>query len=151
MSNNETIAGQFPDGGTPEDSEYLDSTSRFNQKRDELLSNNPKVKEVHDRRTVEIGSTVTSLTAVRNARNLTQQQLADALGLTQGEISKIERRLNVTIQTLARFIEATGGTLELVANYASGPVRLDLKVLAIEYEEHDETEDLASSVQPAHS
>ena len=151
MSNNETIAGQFPGGGTPEDSEYLDSTSRFNQKRDDLLSNNPKVKEVHDQRTGEIRSVVTSLTAVRNARDLTQQQLADALGLTQGEISKIERRLNVTIQTLARFIEATGGTLELVANYASGPVRLDLKVLGTDDEEHDANDDVAPAVQPANS
>lgn len=151
MDNNETITGQFPDGGTPEDSEYLDSTSRFNQKRDELLSSSPKVKEVHDQRVAEIGPVVTSLTAVRNARELTQQQLADALGLTQGEISKIERRLNITIQTLARFIEATGGTLELVANYASGPVRLDLKVLGTGSAEHDATDDLTSTAQPANN
>ena len=35
--------------------------------------------------------------------------------MTQGEISRLERRGNLLLGTLARFIEATGGRLRIVA------------------------------------
>lgn len=54
---------------------------------------------------------------LRKARGLTQAQLTDDLGMTQGEISRLERRENLHLATLARFIEATGGRLRMTAVY----------------------------------
>ncbi len=41
------------------------------------------------------------LEEVRIARQMTQAKLADAAGVNQGEISRIERRTNIYLSTLA--------------------------------------------------
>jgi ribosome-binding protein aMBF1 (putative translation factor) len=69
---------------------------------------------------------VTTLAALRKARELTQVQLAETLGMRQGDISKLEQRHNLMLQTLARYIEATGGRLRVVAEYGNDRVELEL-------------------------
>ncbi|MFT4034133.1 MAG: XRE family transcriptional regulator [Patulibacter sp.] len=54
-----------------------------------------------------------TLAELRKARQLTQAQLADELGLAQSEISRVERREDLYLSTLARFVGALGGRLEL--------------------------------------
>ncbi|MFT4036033.1 MAG: XRE family transcriptional regulator [Patulibacter sp.] len=54
-----------------------------------------------------------TLAELRKARQLTQAQLADELGLAQSEISRVERREDLYLSTLARFVSALGGRLEL--------------------------------------
>lgn len=65
-----------------------------------------------------------TLAQVRQAVGLTQTQLAAELGIAQGDLSKIERRDNLRLSTLARFIEATGGHLRIVAIYDDAEVEL---------------------------
>lgn len=65
-----------------------------------------------------------TLAQVRQAVGLTQTQLAEELGIAQGDVSKIERRDNLRLATLARFIEATGGHLRIVAVYDDTEVDL---------------------------
>lgn len=65
-----------------------------------------------------------TLAQVRQAVGLTQTQLAEELGIAQGDVSKIERRDNLRLTTLARFIEATGGQLRIVAVYDNTEVDL---------------------------
>jgi len=48
------------------------------------------------------------LQELRAARELTQQSLAEIMDVSQAEVSKIERRTDVYVSTLARFIEAMG-------------------------------------------
>jgi transcriptional regulator with XRE-family HTH domain len=60
----------------------------------------------------------------RQAVGLTQTQLAAELGIAQGDVSKIEHRDNLRLATLARFIEATGGHLRIVAVYDETEVDL---------------------------
>jgi DNA-binding transcriptional regulator YiaG len=67
-----------------------------------------------------------TLSEVRRAVGLTQRQLAETLGIEQGDLSKLERRHNLHLATLIRFIEATGGQLRLVAVYGDTEVDLDL-------------------------
>ena len=55
---------------------------------------------------------------LREARRLTQKQLAEAMHIDQSRVSKIERRTDVYVSTLKNFVAALGGELELVA--ASG-------------------------------
>lgn len=65
------------------------------------------------------------LQGIRRARHLTQEQLAEALEATQPEISKIERRTDLYISTLRRYVEAMGGTLDIVARFPDGDVRIN--------------------------
>lgn len=55
------------------------------------------------------------LEEVRKARQMTQAKLADALGVNQGEVSKIEHRTDIYLSTLASYVEALGGKLEIRA------------------------------------
>jgi DNA-binding transcriptional regulator YiaG len=75
------------------------------------------------------GRRVCTLAALRKARELTQVQLAGSLGIGQGDVSKLEQRSNVTLVTLARYVEATGGKLRLFAEYGNDCVELDLSDL----------------------
>jgi DNA-binding XRE family transcriptional regulator len=63
---------------------------------------------------------------LRKARQLSQAQLAETLGLSQGDISRIEHRTDLYVSTLRRFIEATGGTLEIRAMFPGAePIELE--------------------------
>ena len=54
----------------------------------------------------------------REQRGLTQAQLAETMGVTPGRVSQIERGELSTIEAIARYVQALGGQLELVANFA---------------------------------
>ena len=69
---------------------------------------------------------VRNLAAVRKARELTQAQVAETLGVRQADVSKLEQRPNLTLLTLARYIEATGGRLRVVAEYDNDSVEIQL-------------------------
>ena len=65
------------------------------------------------------------LRELRRALKLTQDQLAQEMGVAQPEISKIEQRTDTYVSTVRRFIEAMGGSLDLVARFPdSEPVRI---------------------------
>lgn len=54
----------------------------------------------------------------RRQRGLTQAQLAETMGVTPGRVSQIERGELSTIEAIARYVQALGGRLDLVANFA---------------------------------
>jgi DNA-binding transcriptional regulator YiaG len=66
-----------------------------------------------------------ALTELREARNMTQVNLARVLNVNQAAISKLERRTDMYISTLAEFIRAMGGTLEIRATFPEGTVRIE--------------------------
>lgn len=61
---------------------------------------------------------------LRQARGLSQQQLADLLQVQQPSIAKLERRTDMYISTLRSHIEAMGGQLDIVARFPEGVVRI---------------------------
>lgn len=61
---------------------------------------------------------------LRLALLLTQKQLAESLGVSQGAISKMENQSDMLISTLQRIIEAMGGELELKVRFPQGEVTL---------------------------
>ena len=65
-----------------------------------------------------------SLQELRQARQFSQEQLADALRVRQASISKMERRTDMYISTLRSYIEAMGGELDIVARFPDGTVRI---------------------------
>lgn len=64
------------------------------------------------------------LEELRNARKLTQTQLAETMGLNQASISKIERRADMYISTLSHFVQALGGELQITAVFPEGSVKI---------------------------
>lgn len=58
-----------------------------------------------------------ALRDLRQARHLTQQQLAEALGISQSALSKMEHQTDIQISTLRRILAAMGGELKLVARF----------------------------------
>jgi len=62
------------------------------------------------------------LDELRAARQMTQENLASVLGVKQASISKLERRADMYVSTLAKFIEAMGGRLEIRACFPEGSV-----------------------------
>jgi predicted transcriptional regulator len=65
-----------------------------------------------------------ALEELRDALRLTQQHLAETLQVDQSAISKLERRTDMYVSTLERFIEAMGGRLEIRAVFPEGSVRI---------------------------
>src|SRR3984957_18040991 len=56
-----------------------------------------------------------ALDELRTAREYTQAELSRVLQVDQGSISKLERRTDMYIGTLRRYIEAMGGSLQIRA------------------------------------
>lgn len=124
--------------GIPVDREYtVDEFETANERvraaRKRLLDA-PAARRAHQRLGEEIAARVegrrAKLAEVRRAVGLTQQQLAETLGMDQGEISRLERRENVHLSTLSRFIEATGGELRVVARYGTTEIELAIGDIA---------------------
>jgi DNA-binding XRE family transcriptional regulator len=65
-----------------------------------------------------------ALNELREAVSLTQESLADTLGVKQSSISKMERRSDMYLSTLRKIIEAMGGELDIIAMMPDGPVRI---------------------------
>ncbi|MDX9810652.1 MAG: XRE family transcriptional regulator [Sphaerochaetaceae bacterium] len=65
------------------------------------------------------------LQELRQARNLSQEQLAQTLSIKQAAVSKIEHRTDMYISTLRNFIKAMGGDLEITAKFPDGSVQID--------------------------
>jgi hypothetical protein len=65
-----------------------------------------------------------SLRTMREGSHKTQAEIAAAAEMTQGDVSRLESRLEdeggARISTLRRYVEALGGELDLVVSFKSG-------------------------------
>ena len=62
---------------------------------------------------------------LRQARGLSQKMLAEVLNVQQPSIAKMEKRTDMYVANLRRFVEAMGGELEVVAKFPEGNVRIN--------------------------
>jgi predicted transcriptional regulator len=67
-----------------------------------------------------------SLIELRKARDLSQEQVAEALAVGQPAVAKLERRADPQLSTLRRYVEALGGELVVSARFADETVRIDM-------------------------
>ena len=58
-----------------------------------------------------------SLRELRRAHKLTQERVAETLGIGQDQVSRLEQRSDLLISTLRGYVEAMGGRLTLVAEF----------------------------------
>ena len=70
-----------------------------------------------------------NLAALRKAADLTQVELAKAMGVAQSEISRIESRPDMLLSTLAGYLAATGDRPRVVVTIAGHDVEIDLTSL----------------------
>lgn len=63
---------------------------------------------------------------VRKDLGLTQVELATLAGMSQGDLSRLERRTDHLLSTLQRYVAALGGHLEIAAIFGSRRYPLDL-------------------------
>src|ERR671922_336786 len=71
---------------------------------------------------------VLALAEMRERRGVTQATLADALGVTQQRLSQMERQEDLFLSTLASYVAALGGKLEVVAVFPDERVDLEVPV-----------------------
>jgi predicted transcriptional regulator len=64
----------------------------------------------------ELRETMT-LEELRKARSLSQEEVADSLSIGQPAVAKLERRGDMHVSSLRRYIEALGGKLEITAHF----------------------------------
>jgi transcriptional regulator with XRE-family HTH domain len=68
-------------------------------------------------RTEQLIGEYKTLQELRKAREMTQARLADILGVTQDNVSRIEKRSDILLSTLRSYVEAMGGELDLVVKF----------------------------------
>ena len=83
---------------------------------DGLSEQSPRVQE---------SLTAMPLDALRDAKQLTQVQMAQLLKISQGAVSKVERRTDMFVSTLRNYVRAIGGDLEIRAVFPDGDVLID--------------------------
>ena len=62
-----------------------------------------------------------SLKDLRKARELTQEHMAELLGIGQEGISRLEKRSDLLISTLRNYVARMGGRIELVVRFPDRP------------------------------
>lgn len=76
-------------------------------------------------RTQQLLAEELTLRDLRKALRMSQETVAELLGMRQGDLSKFERRTDAYLSTIRRYVQAMGGTLDLVAQFPHrDPVRL---------------------------
>lgn len=85
---------------------------------DEIMASLPEERR---KRIEERAAELRTLRELRSAVQKTQTQVADALGVGQDSISRMENRSDMLLSTLRRYVEAMGGTLALVAQFPDRP------------------------------
>ena len=75
-------------------------------------------------RAAELLAEEMSLKDLRKARELTQEHMAELLGIGQEGISRLEKRSDLLISTLRNYLARMGGQLELVVRFRDRPAVL---------------------------
>ena len=92
--------------------------------RDVRRKHSPEIEAEIARRVKEAAGVMT-LYRLREARSLTQVNLAKVLNVNQGAVSRMEKRTDMYVSTLRNFIQAMGGQLQVKAIFPEGEVEID--------------------------
>ncbi|HEY0018904.1 MAG TPA: XRE family transcriptional regulator [Longimicrobium sp.] len=104
------------DFGTGPDEVFEDVESAYHRAKALLLSQTPTKPP-----------TRATLPELREARKLSQMELAQRLCINQGACSRMERRRDMLVGTLRNVVAAMGGELYLVARFPGETVYVDLQ------------------------
>ncbi|HEY3720126.1 MAG TPA: XRE family transcriptional regulator [Roseiarcus sp.] len=65
-----------------------------------------------------------TLEELRNARSLSQEDMAATMAVGQPAVARLEKRNDMHVSNLRRYVEALGGTLEIMARFPEASVVL---------------------------
>ena len=92
---------------------------------DDFVAKLPKKQQqAIKKRTAELIAEEATLRQVREARERSQEEVAEKLHIKQAAVSKLERRTDMYLSTLRGYIEAMGGKLEIIARFPGQAVRI---------------------------
>jgi DNA-binding XRE family transcriptional regulator len=74
-------------------------------------------REKIETRSQELIAEYLTLKDMRKARKLTQERMAELLNIGQDSVSRLEKRSDLLLSTLAGYVKAMGGELRLVAQF----------------------------------
>ncbi|TNE34276.1 MAG: XRE family transcriptional regulator [Alphaproteobacteria bacterium] len=94
---------------------------KFSDLRDSL---SPEAQARAEKRTLELDDEM-NLAELRKAMRLSQEELAEILHIGQGSVAKLEKRADMLVGTLRRFIQAMGGDLELIAQFPDKSIKIE--------------------------
>ncbi len=66
-----------------------------------------------------------ALADLRRLLDLTQESLAATLHINQASVAKMEKRTDMYVGTLRRFIQAMGGELDIIARFPDRSIKID--------------------------
>jgi predicted XRE-type DNA-binding protein len=90
----------------------------------ELVAKMPPERRARIDRATKAMREEMDLTQLRTARQLSQAALGELLHVEQPAVAKLEKRTDMYVSTLRRFIEAMGGELEIIARFPDHSVRI---------------------------
>jgi hypothetical protein len=83
-----------------------------------------RVRVLFETRTRTASPSEALLSELRARRRISQEDLARLLRVSQPNVSKLERRTDMSVQTLRALIEAIGGRLEIIARFGDEAIRV---------------------------
>jgi len=89
-------------------------TRNFNELREQARQHDPDWDEQVAERQRAMEDAL-ALADLRRSRQVTQVQLAEELGIAQGNVSRLEARSDIYLSTLRSYVQALGGHLEIAA------------------------------------
>jgi DNA-binding XRE family transcriptional regulator len=95
--------------------------------RDKIASLPREEQEAIAKRAAELKAEVRSLAELRKAKQITQEQLAKKLHVSQESVSRLEKRSDILLSTLGDVVRQLGGELIVMAQFPNAaPVRVRL-------------------------
>ena len=81
----------------------------------------PERQKKIEARASELIAQEMTLRDIRKAHQLTQEHMAEILGVGQDSVSRLEKRTDLLLSTLRSYINAMGGNLKLIAEFPDRP------------------------------
>lgn len=95
---------------------------------EEIRRSKPRTDPDHDDKVAAIRAAMDDavhLADLREARGLTQADVARALDVSRARVSAVERQQGLYVETLREYVEAIGGRLELVAAFGEDRITIE--------------------------
>lgn len=95
-------------------------TKSFNELREKMTPEQRAESGVR----VQLALLHLTLSELRKSLNLTQEEVANNLGVVQSALSKIEHQDDIQVSTLSRYIKSLGGSLKITARFPDREVAI---------------------------
>ena len=94
--------------------------------KDKLATLDPARRAAIEAEADRLHAEYLTLQELRKAKQLTQVQLAETLGVQQATVAKYERQSDLLLSTLTSYVRAMGGELKLMVEFpGKAPVALE--------------------------